>query len=212
MHRHNERVRWRGVSESLVKQRELCRTLLEEHREALSETQEHLVKLHAAHSEKSEELEEINGELVTKATQLEDLKKAVEVLSENPSDAEDEPSGKLEQQLEVDELEHTAAAAAAGASEVETEVGAGANDESEPEVVPAQSGVASIPARVAHGRRGGPRAAVHRASSGSRAGGAAHGSGGAAHSGAGTGGGARRGDGVGADINLDNGLPATEAE
>jgi hypothetical protein len=33
MHRHNERVRWRGVSESLVKQREHCRSLLEEHRE-----------------------------------------------------------------------------------------------------------------------------------------------------------------------------------
>ena len=39
MHRHNERLRWRGVSESLVKQREHCRSLLEEHREALSETE-----------------------------------------------------------------------------------------------------------------------------------------------------------------------------
>jgi hypothetical protein len=48
---------------------------------ALSETQEHLVKLHAAHTEKSEELEEKHSELVSSVTQLEDLKKAVEVLS-----------------------------------------------------------------------------------------------------------------------------------
>ena len=199
MHRHNERLRWRGVSESLVKQREHCRTLLEEHREALSETQEHLVKLHAAHTEKSEELEEKHSELVTKVTQLEDLKKAVEVLSENPSDAEEEHGQDQHEATAADEEHHEDGGEAEGE---------GAHAEAAATGHAAGHGGG---ARGGHGRRGGRRGGAGRRGGGHGGHGGAGGAGGApGHED--DAGAAETTDGNSdADVNLDTSLTATDA-
>ena len=91
-HRNQIVKKWRGISGDLVLQREHCRQVLDEHREALGAVNEEIDDLKSKHDDTKEELkkkhdmlthassllEEKHMELEHKTTQLEVMKYALE--------------------------------------------------------------------------------------------------------------------------------------